>query len=797
MIRNYLTIAWRNLVRQKGYSALNILGLAMGIAVAILIFSYVRVDLRWDRWHENTDNIVRLVELQDFGEDERTDVAVTMPPLAPMLIEELPEVIDATRLLGWNSPLISRGDAKFYDRDVAYVDPSYFTMFSFTLKQGNREEVFARKDAIVLTQTAVDRYFSQDEDPVGQILRINNKRDAIVTGVLDEPAGGTHFQSEVFIPFESITDDSPGIDVEEYGTNNLATYLLLTPGTSITELGTKVTEAYHRHGDWAELEFYVQPLSEMHLYSRHIEIDNNPGGTDANIVWVLWTIGVFILLLASINYMNLATARSMTRAREVGLRKVAGAKKRELLFQFLSESILVAFFSMLLAALFVELFSSMFNNLSGRDLDISLLGGGFHTALLLGLGLLVGLASGLYPAAVLSSFRPVQVLKTHDARTTASGGWLRRGLVIFQFSISIMLIIATGIVYTQIRYAMNKPLGYNRDHVLVMFGLPPEFHENPSDHLNEFRQIPGVEEVSKTSRIPTMGGSSSGMTPEGSDRSRVTNYNVIDPGAQKVFGWEMADGRFFSTEFTSDKLTEEDSVGVGLVNEAAVKQFGWEDPVGKHFQFWGVDFTVIGVVRDYHFQSLRRAIEPMIYVNMEDSGSLVSMRFNRGDVSAFVDEVEAVWQSRFPDHPFSTMFLDENFDRMFRSESRQAGLLQAFSIIAIVIACLGIFGLAAFATSRRTREIAVRKVLGASEGRIYGLLTKEFILLVLISNLIAWPLSFWAMSKWFENIAYHAPWPYWIFPAAGGATLLIALLSVSMQALKVVRLRPAKALRYE
>ncbi len=798
MFRNYLTIAWRNLMRQKGYSLLNILGLALGMAVALLIFSYVRVDLRWDRWHENSDLIVRPVELQDFGGDERTDVAVTMSPLGPMLVEELPEVETMTRVMhGWRPPVVMRGEKRLYESSTAYVDSTFFQVFSFKLLQGDPETALTRRDAVVLTETARDRYFEPDENPIGQILRINSQRDVVVTAISEDPPPETHLRYAMLFPFDAGLDDQRE-NLDDWGSNFLATYLKLVAPENMDTLASKVTEAYHRHGDWAELEFWVQPLNDMHLNSEHIEIDINPGKSSMNNVYALGAVGLFILLLACINFMNLSTARAITRAREVGLRKVSGARKRELIFQFLGESLLVSFFAMLLAALVVELAGPWFADVSGRALEFAVFSGSFATWMLLGLGAAVGILAGLYPAFVLSSFRPVTVLKSADSRSTMGGGRLRRVLVVFQFAISIGLIIATGVVYAQLQYGLTKPLGFDKENVLVIPIPDQGFWDNYEDHLNSFSKVPGVVDYALSSRVPSRGGSSSGFIPEGSDRSRVINWNSVSAGGDKVFGWDVLDGRFFDEELTTDRWLDGDTTGVMLMNEAAAKQFGWDDPIGKTVKGFGnVTFNVIGLIRDYHFSSLHTQIEPMLLVNLGPAFSLVSIRYNRPDAHAFVQDLEAVWDERFPDRPFDYFFLDENFDSMFRTEERQAHLFQAFSIVAVVIACLGILGLAAFSTGRRTREIAVRKVLGASEGRIFGLLTREFAILVLLANVIAWPVTYYLMSKWFETFAYRAPWPWWVFPAAAGGTLLLALLTVGLQAIKAVRLRPARALRYE
>jgi putative ABC transport system permease protein len=800
MFKNYATVALRNLVRQKWFSLLNILGLALGMAGALLIFSLVEIDLTWDNFHENSDRIIRLIEKQDFGEDELTDVAWIMPAIGPQIVEEFPEVVAQTRMMISGSMLIERGDQKIYERNGAYVDSTWFQIFSFELEAGDPNTCLTSKEAIVISRVAADKYFEADENPLGLTLLIDGSRTATITGIMAKPPQASHLDFDFLYPFHGVNLDRPEYDVDSWGGNNHACYLLLNnPIEDLTAFGEKVTELYHRHGSWEGLIFWAQHLDDMHLYSDHIEMDGlNAGATNVTAVLTLASIGLFILIIACINFMNLSTARATKRAREVGMRKVSGATRGSLILQFLGESLLIAFISMVIAGGLAHLAEPHFETLANRMIELNVFDGGFTTITLLAITLICGLLAGLYPASVLSSFTPASILRGSGNGSVSTGGtWLRRGLVVFQFAISIVLIISTGVIYNQIQYVKAQDLGFDGEQVLVLPINYNPFWESEESFRNEISSISGVVMTSSASATPGRGSGQSGMRPEGSEKSYMTEQLICDENYAETLGLTVAEGRFFSREFSGDYLTQEDSVGTVVLNEAAVRQFGWENPIGKTVRIWGNRLTVVGVIKDYHYFSLHNEISPLFMIASDDWKSYISIRFETDDVTHIVEGVEEVWNEMFPDAIFSYRFLNEQFEQRYMRDKREAQLLQTFSILAIFIACLGLLGLAAYATQRRIKEIAVRKVMGATITDILRLITKEFTVLVIVANLIAWPVAWYLMNQWLNNFAFRSPMPFWMFAVAGVGALLIALIATGSTALRASNANPSDTLRSE
>ncbi|MFH0884055.1 MAG: ABC transporter permease [bacterium] len=799
MFRNIITIALRNLVRQKSYTLLNIFGLALGIATALLLFAYIRVDLTWDGFHPNADRVVRLVEKQNFGEKELTDVSWIMPPLGPMLVDELPEVEAQCRVMNVWSALISRGENRFYESGISYVDSTFFDIFGFTLEHGNPKTALVRRDGIVLGREMAKRYFGEGEDPMGQTLMLNNEHLVTVTGILADPPTQTHVRIKALIPFPMAAEYS-GLNLDSWGNNNHACYLLLSrPDIDLNELGEKITEAFHRHGSWEGLIFWAQPLREMHLYSGKIELDgHNAGVSDISVVLSMAAIASLILIIACVNFINLSTARSVRRSREVGLRKVSGAKRGDLIVQFLGESLLIAFLAMVLAGVIVQLSAPWFSNLVGRETPLNVLDGSFATLSLLGLMFFCGVVAGIYPAFVMSSFSPVKSLRGSGKGSTATGGvLLRRVLVVFQFVVSIGLIISTGVIFRQARYMINRPLGFDKEQVLCLMVHDDEFDSHWETFRDRLLTHADVKAATFSGRLPFIGGGQSGALLEGEEKSRMTNNFNCDASYDDVLGLRVARGRFFSADIATDMAGEEDSTGVIVINEAAVREWGWDQPVGRSLRMWDRRWTVIGVVEDFHYNSLYSEISPIILFNYYNYKSFVGVRFNTDAAQAVLGEVEKVWEEMFPELPFDYIFLNQQYERYYRDVLRITSLLQTFAAIAIGIACLGLLGLAAYAAQRRTHEIAVRKVLGATEGQVLTLISREFLLLVVLANLFAWPVSYYVMNRWLGQFAYHAAMPWWIYPAAGVAALIITVLTISAIALRSARLNPASVLHSE
>jgi len=793
MFLNYLRIAYRNLIRQPSYSLLNVLGLAVGMAAALLIASYLRVDLTWDKFHHNADKIVRAVELQDFGGDELTDVAWTMGPLGPMLVDELPEVEMATRYYTEWNVLISVGEDRRYITSVGYVDSVFFTMFDFAFVAGTPESALNRPDGVVMTRSIAESYF--DGLPaLPQTVLVQNE-PCVLTAVLEDLPPNTHFQFDVLRSFESKKDSENLYD--SWGSNNLSTYMLLTGPTDIAALGEKITEAYHKYGSWKGLKFYAQPLLEMHLHSDHIELDRNWGKSDLKSLFTLGSIGVVILLIASINFVNLATARSIRRSREVGLRKVVGATKASLISQFIGESLLLSLVAMLFAGLLAELFKPVFADLTGRALPLNVLDGGFGTGVLLALALLTGLLAGVYPAFILSSYKPASVLKSGGGGGAKGGALLRRGLVTIQFAVTVILLIATAIVYRQVDFLRNKPLGYDKEQVLTIPLRGEISSEQKSDLINRFATLPGVESVSLSSGTPTRGSGQSGMRFEGITESRMTEYLLCDDQYANVYKLTMAEGRFFDPAFPADVADPDSGTGAVVVNETAAKEAGWDDPIGKTVGVWGMNLPVVGVVRDYHLRGPQREIVPIVMLYSDYFSRNINIRLMSTEIPRTLDELGAIWGEYLPEYPFDYSFVDEQFEESFKFYIRQAEVFETFAGISIFIALLGLIGLVSYATERRRREIGIRKVLGATETQVLGLMSREFLILITLSNVIAWPVAGYLMSGWLQEFPFRTDLGLWLFPTAALVVLLVAWTVLVIVSWRASRMNPADVLRYE
>lgn len=797
MIRNYLITAWRSLWRQKSYSFLNIVGLALGIAGTLLIAAYIHVDFTWDRFHEKSDRIYRIVERQDFGKADKTDLTVSMPPLAPQLQLELPEVELAVRVQSaWQGMEVARGEQHLVQQNAKYVDSTFFDLFSFPLAYGDPATALRQRDAILISKTLANQYFGK-ENPMGETLELHGRREAVVTGILDDFPAGSSISFDILVPFEMAHEDLD-IPVDQWGNNTLQTYLLLSPTADVESMPTKITELYHRHGSWEGLEFWIQAMPDWHLHSSEIEFSHAMGQSDISTVRILLTIGLFLLLIAVVNYINLATARSARRAREVGLRKVVGASRGMMMRMFFVESILIATIAALLAGLLVMLLQPSFVQLTGREMQIELPGSLLFWGALASLALIAGLLGGLYPASILSSFQPVATLKGENLGK-ARGTWFRRGLVIFQFSISIILMVASITMLRQIHYLHSRPLGFEKEGVLVIDrGGQKEYQSTLATLTHELAQVPGVLSVTATSGIPGFIGSQSGAIPEGSENSRMTNYFAVDENLLDTYGMELVEGRFLGVG-DSVRVATGDSTTLHpvVINEAMVRKSGWASGTGHTIKMWGLTFQVVGVVKDFHFQSLRQVIEPLVIFKYQPYQTALSIRFKSDNPNALVSQLGNVWTEFFPDASFDPHFLDEVFDRNYRTEQHQFSLLRISTGAAILIACLGLFGLASYAASRRTREIGIRKVLGASVGEIVRLLTREFAWLVIASNLVAWPIAWYLMDRWLDGFAYKVGLAWWIFPLTAIGALLLAIGTTITQAVRAATNNPVRTLRHE
>lgn len=800
MFRSYLRTAFRSIGREKGYTLLNILGLSIGLAGCMLLFAHVRADFLWDGFHPNADRLYRLNQIQSIGGVEPQHVAFTAPPIAPVITEEVPEIEAAVRYMSTNELLVTRGNGeKFYVSRASYADPEFLTCFGYPFLHGNLETALNDPNSVVISKELAKRYFGE-LNPIGKVLRIYGNRDVTVTGILDDFPAGSHLDFEMLLPFESVYTDLSYMESgrESWGYNTLATYLLLYPSAKVEDVNAKLPEFFSRHRDMDRVEYYLQPLSDLHLRANFVKYEMNAGQQSIKGVYTLVTIGIFILLLAVINYTNLATARSVRRAREVGMRKVVGARFSQLFTQFMLESTLVTFLSMIVALVLVLLLKSQFASIAGRSITFDPFAGslGFESWLIIGLFLLVSMLTGYYPALILTSYRPAIVLKGRiDSRSR--GNWMRRGLVILQFSSSIVLIIATTLVYRQIEFSHKSELGFDRKHVIYIPLREDDIREKALSIRDRIAQLPGVTAASISTRPPVFGGGQTSVKPEGTDDPFMVSYYFSDPFQRDVLQLKMAEGRYFSSDHPLDMVSADTTAGALVLNQMAVKKLGWENPLGKTITVWGNrTLPVIGVLEDFHFTTFRNEIEPMMFVCDED-GRYLSLRYEGDDPAPVLQRVEALWAEMTDNSPFTSTFLDARFDQLYRSDQRFGVVLRLFSLLTIFIASLGLLGLAAHATHRRMREIGVRKVLGASVGQILVLMAREFVLLVGLASLIAWPTAWFLMRGWVDQFTYRPAYGWWLYPSAGGGALLIALLTVSFLAWRAANSNPANVLRQE
>ncbi len=795
MIRNYFLVALRNIKRNKVYSLINIVGLAIGLALFILISLYATFEFSFEKFHPDFANIAR-VELNFDGKGRL--VGISYNGMAETLVNDYPEIKDATRFINMGgTQTISREESEeFPQLRGLWAESSLFRIFGFRLLQGNSATVLSEPFSVVLTEELAERIFP-DQNPIGKTVRLNNDREFQVTGVVENCPENSHIQFQFLGSFATQNHFYGEGYTESWNRASCYTYVLLEENVDLASVNAKISDLLkvHVHESIPSL-VYLKPLGDIHFHSNVLG-EFGPAG-DLNQVRISLAIGFFVLLIACINFMNLSTARSTQRAKEVGLRKVIGARRSSLIRQYLSESILYALVSMFLAVILAELLLGVFSDIVGRELMLNLFGGNFLLFQLLFIALLVGVFAGSYPALFLTTFQPVAVLK--EGFYPGSRSLLvRKILVVFQFSISIFLIFATLMINRQMHYIQQKDLGFHMDHILTM-GMrdaQPETNRKIALFQNEIRDIPSVREASVSRFDPSFNGAATvffGWQGANEGDEAYVNINWIDHHFIDTYQIELLAGRNF---FAQGGPAESD---VCLINEAAARRFGWEDPIG---QLLAEEITVVGLVKDYHFASLRYQIEPLILYNIQRTGpnprigNQMSIRIAGQDIDKTIHSLEQKYAEIFPGETFRYQFLDERMQRLYTAERRTSHTVAYLSIVAIFIACLGLYGLAAFTTQQHTKEIGIRKVLGSSVPRIVFLFSKEFGKWVLIANLIAWPLAFFAMQRWLQGFAYRTQVSWWIFVLSGLTALIIAIMTVSYQSIRAAMANPIDSLRYE
>ena len=800
MFRNYLKIAFRNILRHKGYSFINITGLAIGMACCFFILLWVADELSYDRYHENANHIYRLcIDAETGGNVVRAPASNV--PTAPAMIRDFPEVVNAVRIYVVGKSAITFGEKQFYEKRVFYADNSIFDVFTFPMVKGDPKSALLNPYTVVVTEEIAEKYFG-DDDPIGKILKFNNEDNFTISGVVKNVPRNSHFTFDILCSFQTLYSKDRA-RMERWIGFDYLTYLLLADHCDIKMLEQKFPGFIDKYmgadleAGGFSLKFFLQPLTRIHLHS-HMEFEISGNG-DIAYVYLFSGIALFILMIACFNFINLSTARASTRAREVAMRKTLGAVRGRLIRQFLGESVVFSLLSLALALIMVELFIPLFNSLAECDLNID---GLFTPVLITGLAgfvLLVGLAAGGYPAFYLASFRPVKVLKK-GIQGGISNSRFRRILVVTQFVISITLIISTITIYNQLDFMKNKKLGFNKEQVVVIPGLDDSIQQSLDSIKEELAGLPGVTAVAAASNVPGEAVGKNVFIPEGytEEQTQLMNHFYVGYDYIPTLGMEIVAGRNFSVKH------ETDANEAVLINETAAKKFGWKNAVGKTIRSLvpsekGMSWRtrrVIGVVKDFHLFSLHRTIEPLFLGMTSEVGTIV-IRIAPGNIMQTMNRLKNKWKELVPHHIFDYYFLDESFDNQYRAEEKMGTLTLSFSMLAIFIGCLGLFGMSSYTSEQRKREIGIRKVLGASVPGIMKLISGEFMILMVIACIIAWPAAYFIMSEWLQDFAYRTNIGLWTFMISGTLTLVIALITVSYQSVKAAIANPVEALRYE
>ncbi|MGF7037141.1 ABC transporter permease [Mucilaginibacter lappiensis] len=793
MIKNYFKIALRNLWRHRGFSFINIAGLSIGITAGFFIFMYVAFELSYDKLHSKADRIYRLVT--DIKTPSETlNTGITSWAFAPNIKADLPEVESFVRISG-GSFLVRRGNIKFQEERSMFADSAFFKVFDFKLLKGDPKTALTTPASIVFTESTAKKYFG-NANPMGQTVLITG--DAIpakVTGIMKDFPENSQIKADMVISMTSLTQKfNKGID-DQWGNFGATTYLLLKPGTTQKALEAKLPAfLQNRDGEGMKKSqmlytLFLEPLKTVYLYSKR---GGQETGSISN-VYIFGIVAIFILLIACINFINLTTARSVERAKEVGIRKVVGAERGQLAGQFIGESVVLCLIAFILTLIFSAMLLPMFNQLAGKTISAGIFSNWYYLTILFVTSVGIGLLAGIYPALVLSSFKPVMVLKGRFSGSN-KGNVLRKTLVVAQFSISIALIIGTIVVYTQMDFMRNRDLGFSKDQMLVL-------NTNGDPAKDALKQaislLPGVKSTASASSIP--GGGNSGAYSEIENKKgdlQIANLDLyfVDYDYVDQFKIKMVAGRSFSRSFGTD------TAQAMLINEAAVKLFGYSSPqqaIGRRFKQWGREGKIVGVMKDFHFRSLQEVIKPLTMRIELRNLDLITVKVSPKNLSSTLAQIESKWKVLVPNRPYNYYFLDEFFDRQYRSEQRFGKLFFNFAVLAIFISCLGLLGLASYSTLQRTREIGIRKVLGASVPGIVNLLSVDFLKLVIASFFIAMPLAWYFMHKWLQDFAYRIDISWWVFVLAGILAIMVAIATISFQAIKAAMSNPVKSLRSE
>lgn len=808
MLKNYLKIALRNLWKRKGFSAINITGLAIGLATCLLITLFVLDELSYDRYNKKADRIYRVdADIKFAG--NRFISAVAPDPMGPTLKKDFPQVEQYVRFRGAGGLLLKKDNEYVQENQVIYADSTLFDVFTFPMLDGDAETALRAPNSLVLTATTARKYFNTTQ-AVGKTVLVNNQQYYKVTGVIKDIPSQSHFNFDIFVSLSTLEESRRN----NWLSNNFNTYVVLKEGADPKQLEAQfdgLVEKYigpqvmqvlsasledlKKNGSY--VKHYLTPLTSIHLHSDKVaELGPN---SSIQYVYIFSAIAFFILLIACVNFMNLSTARSANRAREVGVRKVLGSLKTSLVKQFLTESILISCIALVLGLILTVAMLPYFNNLAAKNIKLNFLANPWLLPVLLLLVLITGMLAGSYPAFYLSSFKPIQVIKGKLAAGFKTS-WLRSSLVVFQFAISIVLIIATMVIYKQLHFIQSHKPGFNREQVAIIHNSGP-LAGKAQVFREEIVKLAGVENATVTGYLPTDSWRNDNpvFADPTLDQKRAVSMQTWDVDDQYIptLGMELIAGRNFSKQFPTD------SSGI-IINEAAAKMYGFDDPIGKNLYFIRdinhpenvSTLHIVGIVKDFNFSSLRQYVSPLALMLGENHGN-VALRIKSKDIPHLITQIEKTYKAISPGAPFDLTFMDEDFNNQYRTEQRMGAIAISFSVLAILIACLGLFGLAAYAAEQRTKEIGIRKVLGATVSNITAMLSKDFLKLVIVAAVIAFPLAWWVMYSWLQDFAYRTHISWWVFIMAGTLAALIAIVTVSFQTIKAAIMNPVKSLRTE
>lgn len=791
MFKNNFKIALRNLMKYKSFSFINIFGLSIGLTCAIMVYLWVTDELSYDRFHENHENIYR-VEQDYYYNNQVYHVGVTALPIGPAFKENIADVEVFTRYWSFGKQLLNNGKESFYEEGISAVDPAFLNMFNFPLAIGEVDQVLESKNSAVISERTANKLFG-NENPIGKTFKLNNNFEFIVSGVVKNPPENTVLKFNVLVPIEFLRNTKMWSD--SWFNNSLSTYIKVNENADLSMIKSIMDKKVAERSE-APPTFMFFPLKDRRLYS-YFGYDHSPDRI--KYIYIFSSIGIFVLFIACINFMNLSTARSSTREKEIGLKKVIGANRQGLIRQFIGESVLTAFLSLFFAVIFISLLLDSFNEIMGKTFTIDVW---FQPNIIIGaitITFIAGILSGIYPSLILSSAKPVSAIKNENSGKK-SGSYFRKTLVIVQFALSSFLIAGTLIVFNQLQYMNTKDIGFNKNN-LVMLESQTVTKENITIFNNEIKNIPGIFNSTLSSRAPIESGSNSnGFEWTGKDPGinftahfTFVNYNYFD-----VMGIKIIKGRSFGKEYPGDEFTtREDTVGNFIINKKLAEMIGVEDPIGLDFKLWNNKGKIVGVTDDFNYETLDKKIEPMIFLADPTPQGDILIRLNTANMSSTISELEKKWKEIIPAHPFNLIFFEQELERLYKDQTDVGNLSILFSSIAIIIALLGLFGLVAFAANRRKKEFGIRKVLGATEKNIIKLISKEFLILISISNILAIPIIYFSMNRWLMNFEYRINIGITIFIYSIIITTLLALLIILIQALKAARRNPVENLRSE